>query len=146
MYCTKNTYEVNQIYFTFLYIRIYIVYNIIHMKKTGDIWEIIAIEYLQKKGYSIRDTNFKFGRFWEVDIIAQKWDITYFIEIKYRSHLWYWYPEESITPKKLYNCRKTVEYFCARNSISLENIEFHVITILKWVTSHRITHYKNVEI
>ena len=53
-------------------------------KKTGDIWEIVAIKYLQKNGYSILDTNFKFGRFGEIDVIAKKDDITVFIEIKYR--------------------------------------------------------------
>jgi len=41
-------------------------------KKMGDIGEVIAIEYLQKHNYQLRDTNFKFGRFGEVDIIAEK--------------------------------------------------------------------------
>lgn len=116
------------------------------MKKTWDIGEIIAIEYLQKHGYHIRDTNFKFGRFWEIDLIASKQWRYYFVEVKYRSHLWYGYPEEAIISKKLHKCLRTMEYYCKKNRINLENIQFDVIAILKKTCSHQITHYKNIEI
>ncbi len=116
------------------------------MKKTGDIGEIVAIEYLQKKWYHICDTNFRFGRFWEIDIIAKKEERIYFIEVKYRSHLGYGYPEEAIIPRKLHKCLKTMEYYCKRNRISFEHIQFDVIAILKQKISHRISHYKNIEI
>ena len=116
------------------------------MKKTGDIGEIVAIKYLQKHGYTIQDTNFKFGRFWEIDLIVEQKGRYFFIEVKYRSHLWYWHPEESIIPRKLHKCLKTMEYYCKKNRISLENIQFDVIAIVKWVSSHRVTHYRNIEI
>lgn len=116
------------------------------MKKIWDIGEIIAIEYLQKHGFHIRDTNFKFGRFWEIDIIAQlSWRV-YFIEVKYRSHLWYGHPEEAIIPRKLHKCLKTMQYYCKKNRIDLENIQFDVIAILKKEKLHRVTHYRNIEI
>jgi len=116
------------------------------MKKTGDIGEIVAIKYLQKHGYSICDTNFKFGRFWEIDIIAEKSKKYYFIEVKYRSHLSYWYPEEAITQSKLYKCLRTMQYYCKKNLIDLENIQFDVVAIVRNQQSHRLTHYKNIEI
>jgi putative endonuclease len=116
------------------------------MKHTWDIWEIIAIKYLQSHDFKIRDTNFKFGRFWEIDIIAQKQERYYFIEVKYRSHLAYWYPEEAIIPSKLHKCLKTMEYYCKKNSISFDTIQFDVLAILKKTSSHQITHYKNIEI
>jgi len=116
------------------------------MKKTGDIWEIIAIQYLQKHDYKIRDTNFKFWRFWEIDIIAEKWWRVYFIEVKYRSHLWYGYPEEAIIPRKLHKCLRTMQYYCKKNNIFFENIQFDVLAILKKISSHQVTHYKNIEI
>jgi len=142
MYSTNNTLYVNSIYFTYSIICIYFVY----MKKTWDIWEIVAIEYLQKHGYHICDTNFKFGRFWEIDLIASKWGRYYFIEVKYRSHLWYWYPEEAIIPRKLHKCLRTMEYYCKKNSIFLNNIQFDVIAILKKSITHQVTHYKNIEL
>ena len=116
------------------------------MKKTWDMGEIIAISYLQKHDYTIRDTNFKFGRFWEIDIIAEKEGRVYFLEVKYRSHLGYGHPEEAIIPQKLYKCLKTMQYYCKRNRIDLENIQFDVLWILKMQTAHRVTHYRNIEI
>lgn len=116
------------------------------MKKTGDIGEVIAIEYLQKHDYHIKDTNFKFGRFGEVDIIAEKDGKYYFVEVKYRSHLWYGTPEESLTKYKLSKCRKTIEYYCLTHKVDIENIQFDAIAIVKKKTSHRVTHYKNIEI
>lgn len=116
------------------------------MKKTGDIWEVIAIEYLQKHGYHVRDTNFKFGRFGEIDVIAEFDKRVYFIEVKYRSHLGYGPPEEAIIPRKLHKCLKTMQYYCKKNNVNLENIQFDVIAILKKELSHQVTHYKNIEI
>lgn len=116
------------------------------MKYTGDIWEILAIEYLQKKGYHIRDTNFKFGRFGEIDIIAEKEKRVFFVEVKYRSHLAYGFPEEAIIPAKLHKCLRTMQYYCIKHKISLQNIQFDVITFLKQQNSHRVTHYKNIEL
>lgn len=116
------------------------------MKKTGDQWEIIAIEYLQKHRYAILDTNFKFWRFWEIDIIAKKAERYYFIEVKYRKNLAYGTPEESIIASKLHKCLRTMQYFCTKNRIPLENIQFDVLAISRLETFHRIKHYKNIEI
>jgi len=115
-------------------------------KKTWDIWEIIAIKYLQKHWYTIIDTNFKFWRFWEIDIIAKQDNITVFFEVKYRISIKYGIPEESLTKYKLSKCKKTVEYFCKKNRIDFEKIRFDAITIIKWDDSYRVKHYRNIEI
>ncbi len=115
-------------------------------KQTWDNWEVIAIKYLQKNGYSILDSNFKFGRFWEIDLIARLDDMTVFIEVKYRNNDKYWIPEESITANKLRKCKKTVEYYVVKNRLDFEKIRFDVITILKWEKSYNVKHYKNVAI
>lgn len=115
-------------------------------KQTWDNGEVIAIKYLQKNGYSIMDSNFKFGRFWEIDLIAKKDDLTVFIEVKYRNNDKYWIPEESITANKLRKCKKTVEYYVVKNRLDFEKIRFDVITILKWEISFTVKHYKNVQI
>jgi len=115
-------------------------------KKTWDTWELIAIKYLQKHSYKIIDTNFKFGRFWEIDIIASKDFMTVFFEVKYRISIKYWLPEESITKFKLSKCKKTVDYFCKKNKIDFEKIRFDVIAILKTDKSYKVTHYRNIEI
>ena len=115
-------------------------------KQTWDQWEVIAIKYLQKNNYTILDTNYKFWRFWEVDIIAKSDDLVIFIEVKYRTNISYWIPEESITPNKLRKCRKTVEYYVVKNKLDFEKVRFDVITILKEKSSYKVKHYKNIEI
>lgn len=113
-------------------------------KKSWDTWELIAIKYLQKNWYRIIDTNFKFWRFWEIDIIANKDNLTIFIEVKYRENLKFWLPEEAITKSKLKKFSKTIDYFCFKNQISTEKIRFDVITILKEEKSYKVKHYKNL--
>ncbi len=120
--------------------------NMQSTKKIGDKWEIIAIKYLQRKWYNIIDTNFKFWRFGEVDIIAKINDLIVFCEVKYRNNINYWIPEEAIIKSKLKKCKKTVEYYIVKNNYNFENIRFDVITILKWNNSYKLKHYKNIEI
>lgn len=116
------------------------------MKKTWDNGELIAIRYLQKHNYTLRDTNFRFGRFGEIDLIAEKEDRVYFFEVKYRRSVKYGTPEEAVIPAKLHKCQKTLEFYCKKNHISWENIQFDVITIFKWKESYKITHYKNISL
>jgi putative endonuclease len=113
-------------------------------KQKGDLWEVIAIKYLQRNDYRILETNYKFGRFWEIDVIAQKNDIFYFIEVKYRSSQKYGTAEESITKSKLYKLEKSIYSYCMKKRIDLDNISFQVITIVKGQTSNKLTHYKNI--
>lgn len=53
-------------------------------KKTGDIGEQIAVNYLLKNGFSILHRNFRSGKS-EVDIIGQKDDLIIFFEVKTRN-------------------------------------------------------------
>ena len=112
-------------------------------KQKGDEGEFIAINYLQKNNYHIKDTNFKFGRFWEVDIIAFKDWITIFLEVKYRHSIKFWTPEESITKFKLFRFRKTIEYYVVKNHLNFEKIRFDVITILYQEKRNKCIHTKS---
>jgi len=116
------------------------------MHRTWDEWELIAIRYLQKHHFTIRDTNFRFGRFGEIDIIAQKEERVYFVEVKYRRTLKYGNPEESIISSKLRKCQRTLEFYCKKYHINPENIQFDVIAILKWTESYKVMHYKNISL
>lgn len=113
-------------------------------KNKGDKWELIAIKYLQNKHYVIKDTNYKFGRFWEIDVIAEKDGKYYFIEVKYISNNKFWTGEESITHSKLFKLEKSIYAYCMKNKINNENISFEVISITKNISSYRVTHYKNL--
>ncbi len=115
-------------------------------KKSWDIWEITAIKYLQNHGYQILDSNFKFGRFGEVDLVASHDGLTVFIEVKYRTNDRFGTAEEAVTKSKLHKCLKTVEYYCKKNNIDFEKIRFDVITVAKKLQSFQVKHYRNIEI
>jgi putative endonuclease len=115
-------------------------------KEIGDKWELIAIKYLQKNDYKIIDTNFKYGKFWEIDIVCEKEGMICFIEVKYRNNLYFWEPEEAITKSKLHKSKRTVDYYVMKNHLNFERIRFDVITILKGKGSYQLKHYKNLEI
>lgn len=69
------------------------------MKSIGDKGEAIAVDFLDRKGYQILETNWRFSRA-EIDIIAFDGEILVFVEVKTRSYDYYGKPEEFVTLKK----------------------------------------------
>jgi len=61
--------------------------------------ELIALEFLKKKGYEILDTNYR-TPFGEIDIIAMHGDCTVFVEVKTRATCSLGPPYLAITRKK----------------------------------------------
>lgn len=49
-------------------------------KSKGNKGEEIAVNYLISKGYSIKKRNFHFGRYGEIDIIAEKDNVLIFLK------------------------------------------------------------------
>jgi len=116
------------------------------MKKSWDFWELKAIEYLKSKWYKIIDTNFKYSRFWEIDIICKIEEIYVFVEVKYRINSIYWTWEEYINFSKIKKLDKTIHFYCLKNKINLENIRFDIFIIEKHINFFRYKHYKNQEL
>jgi len=65
--------------------------------KTG---ELLAVKYLEEKGFTIIERNWRYGRY-EIDIIASLKDTIHFIEVKTRSSKTFGLPEESVSTQKL---------------------------------------------
>ena len=61
--------------------------------------EELARKFLKKRGYRIRETNFR-CRAGEIDIVAQQKDYLVFVEVRTKSSLGFGTPEESITQRK----------------------------------------------
>jgi putative endonuclease len=68
-------------------------------QEVGKLGEKAAQKFLKKRGYRIRETNFR-CRHGEIDIIAQKKDWLVFVEVRTKSNLDFGTPEESITQAK----------------------------------------------
>ncbi len=95
-------------------------------QKTGKLGEDICIKYLLEKEFIIRERNYtkKTG---EIDIIAEKNSIIYFIEVKsiitekepFVSYETY-NPAENITKEKVKKCYKTIQKYLEENNVSYE--------------------------
>lgn len=77
-------------------------------KDIGNRGEEIASIYLANKGYAIVERNWK-TRWCEIDIIAQKDDCIYFVEVKYRTSSDYGDALSYITPKKVQQMKFAAE-------------------------------------
>lgn len=103
--------------------------------------ELEAVQYLVNDGHQIVQRNFRL-RFGEIDIIAFKEKVLYFIEVKnWKNH--YIHPLESVTPKKISKMRKLAECFFSRNLEFRDGeqiISFGLITVQK----QKICFYKDL--
>lgn len=68
-------------------------------RETGNEGERLALEYLRNNGYTILETQWRWGRN-EVDLIARKDAIVCFIEVKLRRSNWAGEPWESVNRSK----------------------------------------------
>ena len=68
-------------------------------KETGALGENIAADYLSKRGYTIRERNFRI-REGEIDIIAEKDGTLVFVEVRSKTSRQFGTAEESITERK----------------------------------------------
>ncbi len=67
---------------------------------TGKAGEKLAIDYLISYGYKILETNRRFSRFCEIDIIALDKSTLVFVEVKTRKNNKFGIPFEAITKTK----------------------------------------------
>ena len=68
-------------------------------QELGALGEKLARDYLKKKGYHIRESNFR-CREGEIDIVARKGGDLVFVEVRTRSSQTFGTPEESVTEAK----------------------------------------------
>ena len=89
--------------------------------------EYLATDYLRKQGYYIRDKNYRSGQA-EVDIVAQKSQRLFFIEIKSKHSICYGEPEEQIGKGKIRRYHHAAESFQLEEKWHGE-IQFDTISI-----------------
>src|SRR3990167_4457482 len=86
-------------------------------QKIGEIGENIAVKFLVKHGFSVIERNYtkKWG---EIDIVAEKDNKIYFIEVKSVSHATYnnSRPEDNMHPWKLKRLARVIQtYLVSKN-------------------------------
>jgi len=90
--------------------------------------EDLALQYLQKKGYTLLERNWRF-RHKEVDIIAADGRDLVFVEVKTRSSDWFGSPEEAVDDKKQRYLMDAAEAFIRIRNMDT-NIRFDVVSII----------------
>ena len=104
----------------------------------GKLGEELAVEFLRKAGYAIRETNWTFQKA-EVDIIAQKDNTLAIIEVKTRSSLDFGLPQDFVKTKKIQLLVKAVNEYVITNDLDVE-VRFDIIAVHKEGKSFAIEH------
>jgi putative endonuclease len=79
-------------------------------RETGILGEKLARDFLKKRGYRIREANYRCPE-GEIDLIAQHKDFLVFIEVRTKRSLEFGSPEESITPAKRERLRTVASHY-----------------------------------
>lgn len=107
----------------------------------GKLGEELAVEFLQKKGYEILETNWTFQKA-EIDIIAQKGSVLAVVEVKTRSSLEFGLPQEFVKPKKIQLLVKAINEYITQKDLDLE-VRFDIIAIHKENNEFVIDHIED---
>lgn len=105
-------------------------------KEIGDRGEALAAAYLERKGYTILDRNYRFERA-EVDLICFLPAAQYeaggeliFAEVKTRTGLGFGRPEEAVTEAKKRHLMRAAEAYLYERKLDGAPCRFDVISIL----------------
>lgn len=112
----------------------------VNRRTTGARYEEMAAEYLQGKGYTILERNFR-SREGEIDIIARMDGVTVYCEVKYRSGGQCGDPLEAVDRRKQQRIGRTALYHRFKSRIPEDTpCRFDVIGIYG---DGRIRHIEN---
>ena len=105
--------------------------------------EDLAADYLQRKGYTIIERDWKSGKR-DLDIIAQDGNVIVFVEVKTRRNRLYGEPEESVDYHKLQNLQQAISHYVKFRNIR-QDIRFDIISVVGTIGSEPdIQHIQNV--
>jgi putative endonuclease len=107
----------------------------------GKLGEGLAVEFLQKNGYAILETNWTFQKA-EIDIIAQKNTVLAIVEVKTRSSVDFGLPQDFVKPKKIQLLVRAVNEYVVSNDLDVET-RFDIIAICKDGEDYKIEHIED---
>jgi len=125
-------------------------------QKIGKLGEDVACKFLEKQGYSILERNYtkKWG---EIDIVAQKKQMLYFVEVKSKSvsdvnlafdnnieDSSFSRPEENMHPWKLKRLSRTIQTYLIHNRIGNTPWQFDLLVVYLDI-DRRLAKVKKIE-
>ena len=103
---------------------------------TGIKGEVIAKDFLIKKGYKIIATNVNYPNVGELDIVAMDGKILVFIEVRTRSDDLYGEPFSTMTKAKIKKIIASSRKFLMQNKIFCDGYRYDVIGIFRENIEH----------
>jgi putative endonuclease len=109
--------------------------------ETGVKGELLAVKYLETKGYSIKEVNWRSGRY-EIDIIARLGNTIIFAEVKTRSSNYFGFPEVQVDEKKQRFLARAAQEYIEQNRMETD-IRFDIIAITLIQDRISIEHFED---
>jgi len=103
--------------------------------------ELLAIDFLLDKGYTILEKNYRYLKA-EVDIIVQKEQVLAAVEVKTRSTAYFGSPEEFVNPKKIKLLISAMDHYVVEHNLDVE-VRFDIIAIIHQNKHTKIEHLKD---
>lgn len=107
----------------------------------GTFGEQKAREFLETSGYSILETNYRYGHL-EADILAISDNILVVVEVKTRSSTYFGQPQEFVTKEKQNHLIALANHYLETSLLDLE-VRFDIIAVLKTKSEFKIGHIEN---
>ncbi len=115
-----------------------------HNLNIGRLGEQIAKEFLEKKGYSIVEQNYK-NKYAEIDLIVKHKDSLVFVEVKTRIGEQFGVPEDAINRNKLRRLIRNAQVYMMKKNRGMDfRIDAVCIVLNKDKQPKRIDHYENI--
>lgn len=112
-------------------------------KIIGKLGEEHAQKFLKKMGWKILETNYRYSRFAEIDIIAKDKDIIVFVEVKTRSTTNFGHPFEAISKSKLQNIFKAGLAYLQTTKETYKSYRIDVVSVIG-KENPKVEHLKNI--
>jgi len=101
----------------------------IDRRAAGRKGEAAAADYLEKQGYSVLHRNFRYGKYGEIDIVANKGGTLCFIEVKMRTDTRYGTPAEAVGYRKRVKIINVANHYMKVSGNKGQKLRFDVIEI-----------------
>lgn len=100
--------------------------NFLNKRVQGEYFENLALNFLEKEGFSLLEKNF-YCKYGEIDIILRKSDLIVFVEVKQRSSKNFGTGFDAISYTKQKKMYLTAQNFLYRNSLENFNFRFDAV-------------------
>ncbi|WP_420570832.1 YraN family protein [Kordia sp.] len=103
--------------------------------------EKLAVKHLQKAGYKIVETNYRFQKA-EVDIIARKENILAVVEVKTRTSTDFGNPEEFVSQKKIKLLVSATDNYINESDLDVD-VRFDIVSVVLTEKDITISHIED---